>query len=161
MHNQEAPNNGVVLEFGSSTSWAGQLYIGDNATQGIYYNGWSNGVRGSWRRLADVPVSLYDNSSGTTGTVTLSESSANFSYLEIFFVSYSHKSARVYNPNGKEVKLQSVEYADTQYDLWKTVTISGTNITVKNEYRIADYGNTLNVAQNTNQVRIYKVIGYR
>lgn len=50
--NSEAPNNGVVLEFGNSTSWTGQLYIGDNATQGIYYNGWSNGVRGSWIRLA-------------------------------------------------------------------------------------------------------------
>ena len=50
--NSEAPNNGVVLEFGNSTSWAGQLYIGDNATQGIYYNGWSDGVRGSWIKLA-------------------------------------------------------------------------------------------------------------
>lgn len=52
--NSEAPNNGVVLEFGNSTSWTGQLYIGDNATQGIYYNGWSNGVRGSWIKLASV-----------------------------------------------------------------------------------------------------------
>ena len=50
--NSEAPNNGVVLEFGNSTSWAGQLFIGDNATQGIYYNGWSNGVRGNWIKLA-------------------------------------------------------------------------------------------------------------
>lgn len=50
--NSEAPNNGVVLEFGYSTNWTGQLFIGDNATQGIYYNGWSNGVRGSWIKLA-------------------------------------------------------------------------------------------------------------
>lgn len=48
----EAPNNGVVLEFGNSKSWAGQLFIGDNSYQGIYYNGWSDGVRGSWIRLA-------------------------------------------------------------------------------------------------------------
>ena len=46
------PNNGVVLEYGNSTNWTGQLYIGDNATQGVYYNGWSNGTRGSWKRLA-------------------------------------------------------------------------------------------------------------
>lgn len=33
------PNNGVVLEYGNSTSWKGQLYIGDNADQGVYVNG--------------------------------------------------------------------------------------------------------------------------
>lgn len=57
-NNTEAPNNGVVLEFGNSANWRGQLYIGDNATQGIYYNGWSNGVRGSWTRLADQRSNL-------------------------------------------------------------------------------------------------------
>ncbi len=46
--NSEAPNNGVILEFGNSASWRGQLYIGDNATQGIAWNGWSNGTRGNW-----------------------------------------------------------------------------------------------------------------
>lgn len=54
--NAEAPNNGVVLEFGNSTNWAGQLYIGDNATQGIYFNGWSNGTRGTWKRLMEEPT---------------------------------------------------------------------------------------------------------
>lgn len=48
----ETPNNGVVLEYGNSTSWTGQLFIGDNATQGLYYNGWTDGTRGSWKRLA-------------------------------------------------------------------------------------------------------------
>lgn len=44
----EAPDNGVVLEFGNSASWRGQLYIGDNSTRGIAWNGWSRGTRGSW-----------------------------------------------------------------------------------------------------------------
>ena len=47
----EAPNNGVILEFGNSTSWTGQLFIGDNANQGCYWNGWSNGQRGTWKKL--------------------------------------------------------------------------------------------------------------
>lgn len=50
-NNTEAPNNGVVLEYGTNTNWTGQLYIGDNATQGVYVNGWSNGVRGTWKKL--------------------------------------------------------------------------------------------------------------
>jgi hypothetical protein len=55
-----APNNGVVLEYGPYSGWCGQLYIGDNADQGIWYNGWSGGVRGSWRKLA------YENEVGSS-----------------------------------------------------------------------------------------------
>lgn len=84
-NNTEAPNNGVVLEFGNSTSWTGQLYIGDNATQGIYYNGWSNGVRGNWRRLADTPVVAYSNVSGTSGTVTLWANAGEYRNIKITY----------------------------------------------------------------------------
>ena len=51
-NNTECPNNGVVLEYGGTSGWCGQLYIGDNATQGVYFNGWSSGTRGTWHRLA-------------------------------------------------------------------------------------------------------------
>lgn len=61
--NSECPNNGVVLEYGNSTSWTGQLYIGDNADQGVYYNGWSNGTRGSWKKLMFITES-GSNSNG-------------------------------------------------------------------------------------------------
>lgn len=49
--NAEAPNNGVVLQFGDSTDWNGQLFIGDNATQGCWWNGWDDGTRGQWLPL--------------------------------------------------------------------------------------------------------------
>ena len=59
--NSEAPNNGVVLEYGNSTSWVGQLYIGDNADQGVYYNGWSNGTRGNWKKLMFITETGSNN----------------------------------------------------------------------------------------------------
>ena len=136
-NNSEAPNNGVVLEFGNTQTYAGQLYIGDNATQGIYYNGWSDGKRGTWKRLADVPVTLYNNSSGTTGTVTLSETAANFSRIDIFFSkagSYFNTTT-VYSPNGKNVSLLTAYIMDSKKDSqlqMPTVYISGTSITRKN-----------------------------
>ena len=46
-----APNNGVILSFGNVTSWCGQLYMGDNDVQGCSWNGWSDGVRGTWKHL--------------------------------------------------------------------------------------------------------------
>ncbi len=48
----EAPNNGIVLEYSKYSGWGGQLYIPDNSDQGVFYNGWSNGARGTWKKLA-------------------------------------------------------------------------------------------------------------
>ena len=48
-----APNNGIVLSTYTNASWWGQLFIGDNSTQGIYFRGMSDGVVGNWYRLVD------------------------------------------------------------------------------------------------------------
>ena len=59
-----------------------------------------------------VPVQLYNSSSGTSGTVNLSESVANYSRVKIFFkkgssstnnISYPNGSIEVWNPNGKYI----------------------------------------------------------
>lgn len=45
------PTNGVVLEYSGWTGWGGQLYMADNGKDGCYFNGWSDGVRGSWQKM--------------------------------------------------------------------------------------------------------------
>lgn len=52
------PTNGVILEYGASTNWVGQLLLTDNGTDGVWYNGWNNGIRQAWKRLVDVKT--YD-----------------------------------------------------------------------------------------------------
>ena len=105
------------------------------------------------------PVSLYDNSSGTTGTVPLSESAANFSYLEIFFSTYDEANRMVSNkistPNGKISRLL---FFGSTYMYYKDITISGTSITVTNNSRVAISNGT---GDTTNEIKIYKVVGYR
>lgn len=160
--NSEAPNNGVILEFGNSTNWTGQLFIGDNATQGIYYNGWSNGTRGSWRRLADVPVVLYNNTSGTNGNVTLSSSATNYTYLEIFYRGNDNQysSVKVFEPNGKNVSLLVSLTASSQiYFKQKIVNISGTSITNTN-YSQGRFNASSQGWTNDNYIYITRVIGY-
>lgn len=160
VNNQEAPNNGVVLEFGYDNNWVGQLYIGDNAHQGIYYNGWSGGVRGSWRRLADEPVTLFDNSSGTTGAVPLSESAANFTYVEIFYFDADKKkgSTTIYSPNSSSARLSITHGGSSQINIYtEDITISGTSITVNSNRKFTSWTNI----GATNTMYIYKVIGYR
>lgn len=165
-NNSEAPNNGVVLEFGNTQTYAGQLYIGDNATQGIYYNGWSDGKRGTWKRLADVPVTLYNNSSGTTGTVTLSETAANFSRIDIFFSkagSYFNTTT-VYSPNGKNVSLLTAYIMDSKKDSqlqMSTVYISSTSITRKNYGGVNMSNGATTSVFASNEIGIYRVVGYK
>lgn len=45
------PNNGIVFEFGNSTTWRGQLFFADNGSEGVWTGGWYNGTHQPWRRL--------------------------------------------------------------------------------------------------------------
>ena len=122
-----------------------------------------------WEYLASCPTVLYENSSGTAGTVTLSKTAANFSYLEIFYRDKQgnypgYNSVKVYSPNGKRVDTTTIqkESADTNTSNirinTRSLIISDTSITVDN-YQVnyvPDGGK-----YHTNEQYIMKVIGYR
>lgn len=46
-----APNNGVVMEFGNSEQWQGRLLLIDNGSDGLYYGGISNGSNTGWHKM--------------------------------------------------------------------------------------------------------------
>ena len=136
----------------------------------ITFRGCSNGTWGNWEYLYRAK-GLYDNSSGTNGTVTLSESSANFSVLEIYYKHTNdgteYGSTRVFAPNGKRANLE-LSWGFTAsgvvgcQTLQKNMNISGTSIT---NYS----GRAFNVMPNsgtwagstTSDIYVTKVIGYR
>lgn len=104
---------------------------------------------------------LYEDSSGTSGTVTLNETAANFDYLDIFLNRSDWKyQIRVHSPNGKKVIATTSQYysnADTIYIYTKKMVISGTSITV--DYaRGQSIGGTAFVDSNQ---KIEKVVGYK
>lgn len=138
----------------SSTSTANAL----SAAQGKALNDKYNGT------------SLYDNSSGTTGTITLSQSAANFSYIEIHFMRTTSSGTnnygfqKVYAPNGKQVTLSMNRYSsNTVLQVsGKVIKISGTSITVVGYLEInllTDYN--LDGADSTDKFKIVKVVGYK
>lgn len=113
------------------------------------------------------PVSLYDNSSGIITQVSLSDSSANYSYLEIFFkvdTSDACSSVKVYSPNGKKVNF-NVSYDNGTYlYLWnEQATISTNKITrgTQARWRIGTSGNSTRTTGSTVSILVYKVIGYK
>lgn len=110
------------------------------------------------------PITLYENSSGTTGTVTLSKSSADFTYLEIFGVTNSGEniSQKVFSPNGKNFNLSGGYLANAT--TWQNVNarynISGTSITKEYEYYINN-GASNDIGKTENYIYITRVDGYK
>ena len=123
----------------------------------------------SWQRIP-VEFVLYDNSTGTNGNVTLSETAANFTYIEIYFRdnnSSEFHCEKIYSPNGKSTTIGFIRnYADSggvlySYLFSKYITISGTTITnVRNDYT-QFRAKVVNDHNANNNVYIFRVVGYR
>ncbi len=120
------------------------------------------------------PVSLYNNTSGTTGNVTLGETSANFNEIEILYTLTntngsgnafeSFKSVKIPTPNGKMVNLEGITFHASAGIVqlgWVTLTISGTSISRGTEgFMNLVQGQTPTRSTQT-KIKIYRVLGYR
>lgn len=106
---------------------------------------------------------LYNSASGTAGTVTLSDSVENYTYLEIFYRSSGDNacgSVKVFSPNGKLVHLGTIHYiADYDYAKFALVNVSGSMITFSQNYQIT-LKNNGSVYSAENAIYITRVVGY-
>lgn len=114
--------------------------------------------------LQNYPITLYNNSSGTNGTVTLSNSAGNYNYLEIFYgvSGGSLQSVKVFAPNGKTACL-TLAYLESNYVRLQAprAYINGTSITKNNVGGSNQYAaGGVDVFTN-NAINIFKVIGWR
>lgn len=105
------------------------------------------------------PTILYDNSSGTTGTITLNQTIANFTYVEVYYKRSGastgyNVSAKGYNLNGKNLKLIE-NSTSTFYHVY--LTFSGTSVT-----RTGETGTNFssNWVESGNFL-VYRIIGYK
>lgn len=107
---------------------------------------------------------MYSNTSGTNGTITLSETAANFSYLEIYFVPDSNvlTMTKVYNPNGKGASLSATNYYQGYIYVKGTyLAISGTSLTWSyTGWLYGTGGSSLTVNSNFS-MSVTQIIGYR
>ena len=114
-----------------------------------------------------LPVVLFTGNDLTP--VTLSDSVANYTYIEIFYVdnnSAGFNSTRIYNPNGKTVDLSIVEPSDSTanrtYIRRTAFTISGNTITPNTStsgFVLID-GTNVSTTTGANYIAIQRVLGY-
>lgn len=114
-------------------------------------------------------TTLYENSSGTTGTVTLSETSANFSYLEIFYergttgVMASAKfptsatNLTMMSPTLTVVSSSVTQVGTTYF----SYTLSGKTLTRVSENAVTFRSGSVFNQSTTSVVYIKKVVGYK
>lgn len=109
---------------------------------------------------------LYEDSTGTTSDITLSETAANFKKLEVQY-NYSGicSSNTIENPNGKKMSL-SVGFSVMQYNVaryqYKVVLINESSITTQQSGYIAiSQDKTIDANVSDNNIAITKVIGYK
>ncbi len=124
------------------------------------------GAYDSWRRVDQEGTILYSNTSGGTGTISLSSSASNYSRLLVFFTSYDGYATSIHidSPDGKTFFNVSGYISDTvtagniKYGQW---TISGSTITQKGCAQTSYSTTGTGGASSDNRfIKILKVIGY-
>ena len=153
------------------------LYLksSDNTAKATFY--WETGdiyTRGTLNigsgRVYGSTV-LYNNSEGSGGDITLSDSAANYTYIEIFYKDndgYNY-STKIYQPNGKLVNLIAVQACgtgvnDRAYLKSRVVQISGTSISTYNGIHKQIHFTTtptIAITEGTAYGAIYRVEGIK
>lgn len=130
----------------------------------IYYQS----TWGNWRDCYFGEEVIYDNESGSTGTITLSTAASQYVYLEIYFTDNNGSGCghtKIHNPNGKTVDLSLIEASSgaTTYFRRTKYTISGSTITPNTEYAgyVKITNATASTTGGTNYIKITRVIGKR
>lgn len=120
----------------------------------------ARGGTGKTSGTAWMGDTLYSNSSGTTGNITLSSSAANYTMLEIFYRDNDsvYSCTKVYSPNGKHVTLTIISGINTQNNYKRRiVSINGTAVNTTGYCEQDGNGD----GRAVNNIYIYAVVGYK
>lgn len=153
-HSQYNTEQDRLVTLAMLSLWNG-AYNSDNSSNLTYcYQG----------EIQAKPKILYNNSSGSNGTITLSETAENFSYLEIFYSKDGayYNSTKVFAPNNKSVGLfYGYKTNDNVQFGFREIKISGTSITNTSYVGGINITNNYTDIYSTIELRINRVIGYR
>lgn len=112
-----------------------------------------------------TPEVLFSGS--TTGTVTLSETAANFDRFVIYYETGGSGagSVEVSSPDGKQFSMQGMYFASSAnivQQRFKVMSISGTSITrVSSGYINTSTSGAVSVNTTENNIEVKRVLGYR
>lgn len=136
-----------------------------------YWNGRYNGSSSNltYAHQGEIqckPTVLYNNATGTVGTITLSQTAANFTFLKIYYrknnQNKSYGSVTIYSPNGKTATITHTFYSGNTYGIYvqsRDVLINGTSITKVREGWEYIYNDRYNTTSD--DIYIVRVEGWK
>lgn len=177
------PNNDgfiVACNWDNDGQWNTQMFMPNATNRCPQFRVCANGTWTGWRDF-QVAENLYNNATPVAyGTITLSESSANFQYIEIFYRarndnndnSYSdyrsgYRSVKVYQPDGKKVQmLLDYDNGSNWYHCFASWKFSGSSLIKQDETRWRVSPSTAaqtrtNTTSSDANIGIVRVVGYR
>lgn len=168
---ENLPSTNTPLNASNLNTLQDNVEIAINATISNTY-GTSQTEGYSQEYINSRRTTLYENDtwSGNQGNITLSDSTANYDYLEVFYATRSlggegYKSVKIANPNGKTIDSDMViRKADdnVMYYLSTLYNVSGTSLTLKATGVSYVYNNSANnVNTSTNYIYVKKVVGIK
>lgn len=161
--------DGYILHcsWDNSGQYNGQLFMPNtNGNVPVQFRGCNNGTWGSWESIWRAKT-LYSNDNGSNGTVALSESVANFAFIDLTFRSNDGtnyiKTERIHMYNKTNGVYDLFYQNNTGSGVWakqKCIKINGTSITNASYAEWAVYG-SINPSYSANNIYITRVVGYR
>lgn len=137
-------------------------YSGGTDLNAATFNQLQDNVENAINKAVEKTV-LFNNTTNTSSTITLSDSVANYECIEIFYKNNDHlySSLKVHQPNNTKISLDS-HYANgtAAYLKFARATISGTEITINGQTQVFIDGNVL-TSSNGNFIYITRVVGYK
>ena len=162
-----AADNKIWIDTGEISQQASEITNSYSTSTGIGYSA-------NYSNEHFSGVELYNNASGTNGTVALSDNVDNYNYIEIYYSNAGKtKSSSTklmkgfYSTTLKVINISKTTTAQNTQEYYKDIAISGTSITTtlnRSVYitsDVADYSTATITQGSDNLVYIYKVIGYK
>lgn len=130
----------------------------------IDFDGNTSDIPAGWEEASGKSYKayeLYNNTSGTNATFTLTDSLENYNYMEVYFRNSDniHNSVKIENPNSKTFTT-ACWYVSSNGNNIKATKWTGSTNTIT---RVASFEAAIGGSPNysTNSVYVYKVIGYK
>lgn len=148
-------------------------YMEDGASlSNVYGTSDSNGYTQEYINSLHQKTTLYENDTwtGNNESITLSDSAANYDYLEIFYGIFNiggdtYKSVKIANPNGKTAILDGIVRDGNQnavFFIGSNWSISTTTMSLSSIAKSYMYNSSTNNINTTDKnVYIKKVVGIK
>lgn len=142
------------------TNYGMQIRNGLNYTKSkLQLRQQANKTWGDWRTIQEEGITLYSNGSGTNGTITLSETAANFIYIKVFYGDGTNfMSQEISSPNGRTMYCLFSSFTNNRVNfMYQPLKFSGTSVTRPQGYAF-NYDSQTPMGAD---IKVFKILGYR